>query len=191
MIIAPATNWWSAVLRGLLGILVGVVTFFMPGLTLTVLVFLFAGYALVDGVLNIAGAVRSARAHDRWGVLVIEGAAGIAAAVVTAVWPAITALALVFVIAAWALVTGAMELAAAFRLRKHIEGEWLLALSGILSLLFGVLMIFAPVAGALVIAFWVGAYCLVFGIVMVALGFRLKSWGKTRLTGPSEPIPAH
>src|SRR5438445_56613 len=106
MRIAPARNWWALVLRGILGILIGVLTFAWPGITLTALVFLFAGYALVDGAICIAGAVRAVEAHDRWGALLFEGVVGIATAFITALWPAITALSLVLVIAAWSIVTG-------------------------------------------------------------------------------------
>jgi uncharacterized membrane protein HdeD (DUF308 family) len=191
MRIALVTNWWSLVIRGVAAILFGIFTFVWPGITLTALVFLFAGYVLVDGVVSITGVVKAVHAHDRWGVLLLEGMAGIVAAAVTVLWPAITALALVYVIAAWATVTGVFEVAAAVRLRKHISGEWLLALGGIASLLFGILLMIAPLAGALVIALWVGAYMLVSGALLVALGFRLRGWGKAIATGPSVTVPVH
>ena len=191
MRIALVTNWWSLVIRGVAAILFGIFTFVWPGITLTALVFLFAGYVLVDGVVSITGVVKAVHAHDRWGVLLLEGMAGIVAAVVTVLWPAITALALVYVIAAWATVTGVFEVAAAVHLRKHISGEWLLALGGIASLLFGIHLMIAPLAGALVIALWVGAYMLVSGALLVALGFRLRGWGKAIATGPSVTVPVH
>jgi uncharacterized membrane protein HdeD (DUF308 family) len=191
MNIALARNWWSLVIRGIAAILLGVVTFAWPGITLAALVLLYGAYALVDGVMAIIGAVRAAQSHERWGALLIEGIAGIVAAAITVAWPGITALALVFVIAAWAIVTGVFELVAAVRLRKYVTGEWLLALGGIASIAFGVLIVIAPLAGALVIALWVGAYTLVFGVLMIALGFRLRSWGKTPHAGPSVAIPAH
>jgi len=186
-----AKNWWALVLRGLLGVAVGVLTFLWPGITLVALVFLFAGYALVDGAFNLVAAVRAGQAHERWGVLLIEGLVGVAAAILTVLWPAITALALVFVIAAWAIVTGAIEIAAAVRLRRYIEGEWLLALSGILSVIFGILVMIAPLAGALVIALWVGAYAFVSGAILIALGLRLRSWVREPHTGPTLTAPAH
>ena len=191
MNIALARNWWSLVIRGIAAILLGVVTFAWPGITLAALVLLYGAYALVDGVMAIIGAVRAVQSHERWGALLIEGIAGIVAAAITVAWPGITALALVFVIAAWAIVTGVFELVAAVRLRKYVTGEWLLALGGIASIAFGVLIIIAPLAGALVIALWVGAYTLVFGVLMIALGFRLRSWGKTPHAGPSVAVPAH
>jgi len=186
-----AKNWWSLVLRGLLAILVGVVTFMWPSITLAALVFLFAGYALLNGVLAIAGAVRAAEARERWGVLLLEGIVGILAAVVTVLWPGITALALVFVIAAWAIVTGVAEVAAAVRLRRIIQHEWLLALAGVASVVFGVLIGAMPVVGALVIALWVGAYLLVFGVLLLALGFRLRSWSRGPHPTAPMPAPAH
>jgi uncharacterized membrane protein HdeD (DUF308 family) len=191
MTFALARNWWSLVIRGILGIVVGVMTFLWPGITLLALVFLFAGYALVDGVMSLAGAVHAAQAHERWAALLIEGLLGIAAAVVTIVWPAITALSLVFVIAAWAILTGVAEVVAAVRLRKYVSGEWLLALAGIASVIFGVLVAAVPLAGALVIAIWFGAYALVFGVMLLVLGFRLRTWERGLPTHGSVPLPAH
>jgi uncharacterized membrane protein HdeD (DUF308 family) len=191
MRVALASNWWSLVIRGVAGILIGILTFLMPGITLAAWVFLFAAYALVDGVMSIVGAVRAAKSHERWGSLLLAGLAGIAAALITIAWPAITALALVYVIAAWAMVTGVLQTVAAVRLRKYIEGEWLLALGGIASVIFGILLVIAPLAGALVITLWFGAYALGFGVLLVVLGFRLRSWGRTLPSEPSIPLPAH
>ena len=184
-------NWWSVLIRGLLAILIGIVALASPGVTVAALVFLFAGYAFVDGVLSIIGAVRAVAAKERWGSLLIEGIAGIAAGVITVLWPAITALTLIYVIAAWAIVTGVLEIAAAVRLRRHISGEWLLALSGVASVIFGELVAAVPLAGALVLAVWFGAYEVVFGALLVALGFRLRAWDKAALSGRTFPAPAH
>jgi uncharacterized membrane protein HdeD (DUF308 family) len=191
MTFALARNWWSLVIRGILGIVIGLITFVWPGITLTALVFLFAGYALVDGAVSLTGAVHAAQAHERWGALVIEGILGIAAAVITVFWPAITALSLVFVIATWAILTGISEIVAAVRLRKHISGEWLLILAGIASVIFGVLVAAVPLAGALVIAIWFGAYAFVFGIMLVALGFRLRTWERELPSHGGVPLHAH
>jgi uncharacterized membrane protein HdeD (DUF308 family) len=185
-----ARNWWSLVIRGFLGIAVGILTFLWPGITLMALVFVFAAYALVDGIVDIAGAVRSVAAHERWGVLLLEGIFGIAAAVITVFWPGITVLTLVLIIAVWAIVTGLAEIVAAVRLRKHVSGEWLLALAGVASVIFGVLVAAIPAVGALVIALWFGAYALVFGAILVALGFRLRTWDHTLLPG-GRMAPAH
>jgi uncharacterized membrane protein HdeD (DUF308 family) len=186
-----ARNWWSLVIRGFLGIVVGILTFVWPGITLAALVFLFAGYALVDGAMSITGAVRAPAAHERWGALLFEGIVGIGAAFVTVLWPAITALSLVYVMAAWAIITGVAEIVAAVRLRKLISGEWLLALGGIASVIFGVLVALVPLAGALIIALWFGAYASIFGVILVALGFRPRSWNRL---GPADgimPLVAH
>jgi uncharacterized membrane protein HdeD (DUF308 family) len=185
-------NWWSLVLRGIVAILLGVITFVWPGITLAGLVILFGAYALVDGIMSIVGAIRASRVDEPRGFLVLEGIVGIGAAVATMLWPAITALALVYIVAAWAIVTGGLEIAAAIELRRHIRGEWLLALGGIASVVFGVLVMMAPLAGALVIALWIGAYAFVFGALMIALGFRLRSYDRTGLAGrPSIIVPAH
>jgi uncharacterized membrane protein HdeD (DUF308 family) len=168
------TSWWSLVLRGIIAIIAGLVTFVLPGITFAALVILFGAYALLDGILNIVGAWRAAERHERWVALLLEGFVGIGAAAVTALWPAITALALVIIIAAWALVTGALELAAAVRLRKYITGEWLLALSGVASIIFGLLLAVFPYAGALAIALWIGVYFVIFGVLMISLGLRLR-----------------
>jgi uncharacterized membrane protein HdeD (DUF308 family) len=188
---ALARNWWSLVIRGFLGIAVGILAFLWPGITLLALVFLFAGYALVDGVVSLTGAMHAVAAHERWGALLLEGIFGIAVAVITALWPGITALSLVFVIAAWAIITGIAEIAAAIRLRRHVSGEWLLVLGGIASVIFGVLIAVVPLAGALVIAWWFGAYALVFGTILVVLGFRLRTWDRSLGAGAGIPAPAH
>lgn len=173
-----ARNWWVLLLRGIAGIVFGICTLFAPGISLLVLVFLFGGYALADGVLALATAIRR-RGDARWGVLVLQGIAGIAAAVVTLLWPGITAITLTYVIAAWALITGGFEVAAAIRLRKVIAHEWLLALSGVASIVLGVLLMLAPLAGALVLVLWIGAYALVSGALLVALSFRLRTWARS------------
>jgi uncharacterized membrane protein HdeD (DUF308 family) len=191
MRIALATNWWSLVIRGIAGIALGILTFVWPGITLVALVLLFGAYSLIDGVMSLIGAVRAAEAHERWGVLVLEGLVGIATAAITVLWPGITAIALVYVIAAWALITGALEIGAAIRLRKVISGEWLLIVGGIASILFGFLLIMAPVIGAVVVALWVGAYTFIFGVLLVALGFKLRSWGHDFTAGGALPLPAH
>ena len=178
-------------IRGILGIVVGLMTFLWPGITLMALVFLFAGYALVDGIVSLTGAAHAAQARERWAPLLIEGLLGIAAAVITVLWPAITALGPVFVIAAWAILTGVAEVVAAVRLRRHISGEWLLALAGIASVVFGVMVAAVPLAGALVIAIWFGAYALVFGVMLLVLGFRLRTWERALPAHGTVPLHAH
>jgi len=173
------------------GILLGIFTFLWPQITLTSLVLLFGAYALIDGAISLAGAVRAAEHHERWGALLLEGIAGMVVAAITIAWPGITALVLVYLIAGWAVITGLAEIAAAVRLRRHIAGEWLLGMGGVLSVIFGVLIAFAPIAGALVIAVWFGVYALIFGIVLVTLGLRLRSWHRGIPEGPGHPAPAH
>jgi len=171
-------NWWLFLLRGLGGILFGVITFLAPGVTLAALVIVFGLYAFADGVLAIVSAIRGRRrGNDRWWLLVLQGLAGVAAGIVTLLWPGVTALALVMLVAAWALVTGAFELAAAIRLRKVIRHEWLLVLSGLASIALGVLLMLFPGPGALALVIWIGAYALVSGALLAALAFRLRAWG--------------
>jgi uncharacterized membrane protein HdeD (DUF308 family) len=169
-------NWWAVVLRGSAGILFGIITFVAPAISLVSLVILFGAYAFIDGVFAIVSSVR-ARGNDRWWLLLVEGVAGVATGVLTVFWPGITALVLLYLIAAWALVTGVFEIGAALRLRKAIRGEWLLALSGVLSIVLGVLLVAEPGAGALAVVIWIGAYTFVFGALLVALGLRLRGFG--------------
>jgi uncharacterized membrane protein HdeD (DUF308 family) len=177
MLNALAANWWALALRGLVAVLFGLFTFFVPGITLVTLVLLFGAYALVDGLFNIVAFFRVASHH--WALLV-EGAIGIIAGVLTFAWPAITALVLLYVIAFWAMFTGIFEIIAGIRLRKVITNEWLLLVMGAFSFLFGVLILVAPGAGALAIVLWIGVYALVFGVFLLALAFRLR--GHRRLT---------
>ena len=172
-------NWWVVLIRGVAGVLFGIATFFAPGVSLAVLVLLFGAYALIDGVLAVISAVRRRAVSDRWWMLLLEGLVGIAAGIATLVWPGITALALLYVIAAWALLTGAFEIAAAIRLRRIITGEWLLVLSGIASIGLGILLMIFPGPGALVMVLWIGAYAFVFGILLIALSLRLRSLGRS------------
>ena len=172
-------NWWVVALRGVAGILFGLITIVAPGISLGALVLVFGAFAFADGILALVSAVQRRGVSDRWWMLLLQGLAGVAAGVVTVVWPDLTTLALLYLIAAWALVIGALEIAAAIRLRKVITGEWLLALGGIAALGFGVLLILFPQAGALAVVLWIGAYALVAGVLLLALGFRLRAWGKS------------
>jgi uncharacterized membrane protein HdeD (DUF308 family) len=164
-------NWWALALRGLVAVLFGLFTFFVPGITLVTLVLLFGAYALVDGIFNVIAFFRVAAHH--WALL-LEGVIGIIVGILTFAWPAITAIVLLYLIAFWAIFTGIFEIIAGIRLRKVIANEWLLLLVGVLSVLFGILILFAPGVGALAIVLWIGAYAFVFGILMLALAFRLR-----------------
>jgi uncharacterized membrane protein HdeD (DUF308 family) len=161
--------------RGLVGIAVGVLAFLWPGLTIAVLVGIFALYALIDGVTNLILSATGSSKHGSWWALLFEGLVGVAAGVLTFFWPGITVLALVWLIATWAIVTGILEIAAAIKLRRVITNEWLLMLSGALSILFGVYLFGFPIAGAIGIAWVLGAYAAVTGIILVVLGIRLRS----------------
>jgi len=175
---ALARNWWLIALRGVLGILFGIVAFLVPGATILSLVLLFSAYMLVDGVFAIAAAVRAAQAHERWGWLLLEGLANIACGVIAFLLPGLTVLVFVLLIAAWALISGGFMLAAAFRL--HIDhGRWWLALGGLISIVYGVLLVIAPMTGAVVLTWWLGAYALVFGIALLVLAFKLRGRAAT------------
>lgn len=184
-----ARSWWALILRGICGVLFGVLAFIWPGITLSVLVILFGAYAFVDGLINLIGAVRAIEAHERWAPLIVEGIFGILAGILTVFWPGITLIFLIYLIAIWSFVTGFLEIAAAMRLRRYVANEWILVVSGVASIIFGALLLFFPIAGALVIAWWVGAYAFIFGIMMIALGIRLRPL--TRTHGPAHPLPAH
>lgn len=183
-------NWWVVLLRGIAGVSFGVATMFAPEISLLVLVLMFGAYALGDGILALVTAMRRA-GDDRWWVLLLQGLAGIGAGVATLLWPGITALVLLYLIAGWALVTGGFELAAAIRLRKVIEREWLLALSGIASIVLGVVLMLAPGPGALALVLWIGACALVSGTLLMVLAFRLRSYGRTHGAHPRGASPAY
>ena len=171
-----ARNWWALALRGLAAILFGVLAFAWPGITLFVLVLFFGAYMLVDGIFAIVAAVRAAGEEDRWWLLLIEGILGVLAGLVAFFWPGLTALALLYFIAAWAIVTGIMEIVAAIRLRQEIEGEWALGLSGLLSVIFGILLVVLPApAGLLSLVWLVGAYAVATGVLLLILAFRVRS----------------
>ena len=163
------------IVRGLIGIVIGVLAFLWPGLTMAILVGIFAVYAFVDGVTNLVLGFTGTTRRERSWASVFQGLIGIAAGVIAFARPGITMLALLWLIAAWAIVTGILEIVAAIRLRREITGEWMLMLSGILSVLFGVLIFGFPGAGAVGISWMLGAYAAAAGIALVALGIRLRS----------------
>lgn len=171
-------NWWLLALRGLAAVIFGVLAFIWPGVTLITLVWLFGAFALVNGVLSLALAAKAPKGYPRFGSLILGGLLGILAGLLTFIMPGITALGLLILIAAWAMVTGVLEIVAAIKLRKEITNEWLLVLAGIASLAFGVVLMLQPAAGALVIVWWIGAYTLVFGILLFVLSFKMRRLGK-------------
>ena len=169
-------NWWLLALRGLVAVLFGVLAFVWPGATLITLVWLFGAFALVNGLLSLILAAKAPKGYPRIGSLILGGLLGILAGLLTFVMPGITALGLLMLIAAWAIVTGIMEVVAAIRLRKIIANEWLLFLAGIASVAFGVILFLQPAAGALALIWWIGAWALVFGILLIVLAFRMRNW---------------
>jgi uncharacterized membrane protein HdeD (DUF308 family) len=166
-------NWWTVVLRGVFAILFGVIALARPGITLSVFVLLFGVFAIADGIFALAAAFSGGSGRPWW-ALVLKGIVSFAAAAVAFLLPGITALALLWVIAFWAIVTGVMEIMVAIRLRKEIQGEFFLALGGLVSILFGAFLIARPGEGALAVTWLIGAYAIFFGVMLLALGFRLK-----------------
>jgi len=169
-----ARSWMLLLQRGGLAILFGVLALLWPALTLDVLVLLFGGYALIDGVLALAVAIPNSDEDRPLWPLILQGATGIAAGLVTFYWPRITALVLLYLIGIWAVVTGIFELVAASRLRQQVAGSEGLALAGVLSILFGLFVILFPGAGALAVVWLIAAYAIAFGLLLLALGFRLR-----------------
>lgn len=167
-------NWWVPLLRGLVAVLFGLLAFVWPGITLTVLVILFGAFVLVDGVFALVSSIRYRARMERWWLWLLEGLIGIAIGVLTFLWPGVTALVLLALIAVWAFLTGIVEIVAAIELRKAIEGEWLLALTGVLSIIFGGLLVIWPEAGLLTLVWLIGLYAVLFGGVLVALALQLR-----------------
>jgi uncharacterized membrane protein HdeD (DUF308 family) len=170
-----ARRWWAVVLRGLVAVGFGLSAFAWPGVTLAVLVMLFGVYALCDGVVSLIAAIMGRRQQeDRW-LLALEGIVGIWVGVLTLREPQVTALALVFFVSMWAMATGFLRIAAAIRLRKEISGEFLLGLSGVLSVLFALMLILRPVIGAVSLVWVIAGYAILLGILLIMLGVELRA----------------
>jgi uncharacterized membrane protein HdeD (DUF308 family) len=180
-----ADNWWALALRGLFAIVFGIIAFAMPAAAMLALVLIFGAYSIADGIFNIVLAVRGARSHERWGLFLINGLLGIAIGIAAAIWPGITVLAFVFMVAAWALLSGGLMLGAALGL-KISHGRWFLVFGALASLLYGFLLFASPLIGALVLTWWVGAYSLVLGVTLIVLAFRLRTYRGERLSGAVE-----
>lgn len=181
-------RWWSIALRGVAAVIFGLLALYAPAVAFLSLVFVFGIYALVDGVLALSMAIRGT--GESQGAIVARGLVSILAGVLALAWPGITALALLFVIAAWAVVGGILEIVMAVRHRKQLTREWLLVVEGTLSIAFGVVLFFAPLAGAIVLGLWVGAYALVLGVLMIAAGLRVRSRTRRGEVMWGEPVPA-
>jgi len=181
-------DWRSVGLRGLAAIAFGVLVLVWPGLTVTALVLLFGVFVLVDGFAHLVAAFA---ARDNRGLLIFEGIAGVGVGVITLVWPDVTALALLYLIGAWAVVTGAIRIGAAIQLRKVIPNEWLLIISGALSVIFGIILFVAPVSGALAITWLIGFFALFVGMLLLGLAWRLrKGHGHIDVFTAPPPAPA-
>jgi uncharacterized membrane protein HdeD (DUF308 family) len=168
-----AKNWWLILLRGICAIIFGVLTFVWPGVTLVTLVLLYGAFALADGIFALGAAIAGRTPEPRWW-LALVGLIGIAAGIVTLLWPGMTAVILLFFIAAWAIASGVMQIVGAIRLRKEISDEWLLIASGVLSVLFGLVLLARPGLGALSMIFVIGAFAIAYGILEVMFSLRLR-----------------
>ncbi len=170
-------RWWILLLRGLVAIAFGALIWVQPGISLLALVLLFGAYAMVDGILAVWTAIAGRKGHEHWVVLLIGGLLGVGIGVMTFVIPGLTALALLFYIAIWAVATGVLEIVAAIYLRKEIKSEWWLILAGFASVVFGVLLMARPAAGALAVLWLIGTYAIIFGVLFVILSFKARSFG--------------
>jgi len=168
-------NWDLVLLRGIIAILFGVATLVLPPITLVVLVTLFGAYALVNGLSTSIMAIKDRKEQSDWGLYLLYGLVSIAAGVLTFVYPGITTISLFYVIVAWAIASGILEIMLAIQLRKVIKNEWWLVLSGILSVVFGILCIVQPVAGALSVLWLISVYAIAYGALLVVLAFRLRN----------------
>ena len=171
---ALARQWWAVLIRGIAAVVFGIIAFLIPAQAMAVLALVFGAYLLVDGVFAIIAAIAAATQHARWGMLLLEGVADLLLGLLALAAPGLLVLGAVWVIAAWAIVTGALMLATAFRLHRA-HGNWLLGLGGLVSIIWGVLLWLWPLVGALVLTIWLGAYAVIFGATLIALSFRLRS----------------
>ncbi|SED17735.1 HdeD family acid-resistance protein [Bradyrhizobium erythrophlei] len=184
-----ARNWWLFTVRGIFGVMFGLIALLFPGPTMLSLVILFSAYMLVDGAAGIVSAVRAMRRRDQWGILIFEGLLNIAVGIVAFLWPGLTVVAFVFLVAAWAIISGGLMMAAGFRLNIS-HGRWWLVLGGLCSLIYGALLIAMPLIGAVVLTWWMGAYALVFGVSLIILSFQLRSRHQHAVTPNTAGTPA-
>jgi len=180
MLDALARNWWLILLRGICAIIFGVLTFAWPGLSLLTLVLLYGVFALFDGGLAIGAAIMGGEPAPRWWLAII-GVLGIAAGAVTLMWPGITGIVLLYFIAGWAIASGVFQIVGAIRVRKEISDEWLLISSGVLSVLFGVLVMLFPGAGALGLAFAIAVFAVAYGVLLVGFALRLRKHAEVKI----------
>jgi uncharacterized membrane protein HdeD (DUF308 family) len=183
MLISLARNWWILLVRGLLAILFGVLALAWPGATLFALIVMFGAFALVNGLLAIIAALLGRTEGIPWWALLVEGILSVGIGIATFAWPGLTGILLLYMIAFWSIATGVFEIIAAIRLRQVITGELLLGFGGVLSILFGFLLLIYPATGALAVAWLIGIYAILFGGMLIALSFRLRSlWQRHQST---------
>ena len=175
LIEALKRHWWIPVIRGIAAIVFGIIAFVYPGLTIATLVLFFGAWVLIDGIFRIVGAIGHRASDSDWGWQLVIGLLGIVVGLLTFHAPQITALALVIYVAAWALMIGASEIAAAVKLRREIKGEWFLILMGLASIVFAVLLLWNPVAGAAAVIWLIAWYAVVLGVLAIFFGFRLRT----------------
>ena len=166
-------NWWVLALRGALAILFALLAFFLPLVAATAMVLVFGAYAFVDGIFALIAGLRAARHHGRSAPLLVEGILNLLIGVAVFLWPAAMLVALIYLIAIWAVLTGVLLIAAGIALIRH-SGEWLLILGGIISVLLGIVLFFAPGAGIVALSWWLGVYALLFGIALLMTAFRIR-----------------
>lgn len=182
-----AQNWWALALRGVFAIIFALIAFFSPGVTLLSLVWVFAAYMLVDGVFGIVSGIRAASNNQRWGLLILGGILNILVGIIAFVMPGLTVLFFVTLMAVWSLISGVLMIVAAFKLNPTYGRGWLI-FSGIVSVLFGIALLLAPLVGAVVLTWWLGAYALIFGVSLLVLAFKLR--GHKDETGTAAPMRA-
>lgn len=186
MIEALARNWWMLAVRGVVALIFGVMAWVWPGITVLALIILFGAYALADGVFALVAAARGVPGQSR-GWLAVSGVCGVLLGLFAFAWPAATGLVLLVLIAAWAVVTGVMEIVAAISMRHEIRGEWWLVLAGAVSVLFGLLLFSAPVSGAIAVVWVIGLFSILYGIVLLGAAFRVRKLLRTRGRYPVAP----
>ena len=170
--------WWLLLLRGVVAILFGILAFVWPGMTIVFLITLFGAWAVVDGIFSLVLGIKQYGEQERWWATLISGILSIAVGILTFLWPGTTGLVLLWFIAFWAIITGIFHLVAAIRLRKVIETEWLLGFSGVMSILFGLILILRPGVGALAVIWIIGLFAIINGLILIALSLKLKNLGQ-------------
>ncbi|HEX3809151.1 MAG TPA: HdeD family acid-resistance protein [Rhizomicrobium sp.] len=179
---ALAQNWWAIAIRGLAAVIFGIAAIFWPAAAMLTFVFLFAAYLLIDGVFSIVAAVRAIAGHQRWAWLLIEGLLDFIMAGVALFFPASAIFAFVLITASWALITGALMLMSGFKLDAS-HGRWWMLLGGVISVLWAIALVIAPMIGALVLTWWIAGYAIAFGITLIVLSLRLRAQSGPRSSG--------